>query len=267
MLLPLLLVLVVDCYYPINSIYPIEDFPIHGLNLLTGHTPGIRVYAFDTVEVEKPFAEDSHWMYYRHTHGPEPDVYESDTLTSEEKGTLNEAKNRLLHGDIDGNLESLEPAVRENPRNLLLLNELAHAYYQSGVNQANAFALYLRLLDRIQELYNAAYIYETPSGEMEAVVIDCRFDEAYLNLGVLYIDRGEYERGFFELVRALYAHTEMDTAFLETALVNLTKAYFGAKEYDHGRWLLGYTLRLFPECLLADGVDITGRRLKNVSSN
>jgi tetratricopeptide (TPR) repeat protein len=109
----------------------------------------------------------------------------------------------------------LEPLAAAEPTNPFILDLYARALFWTN-DRPRSFAVYR---DVVLMLDAAA---EAPA---EVVPIDGWFIDAYWKLGVLHLDRGEWQRAAFEISRAL-ASGLFDEKALDMALGYLTEAYF-----------------------------------------
>ena len=129
----------------------------------------------------------------------------------------------------------LEPLAADEPTNPFILDLYARALFWTD-DRPRSFDVYrdvVRLVDAAAE---------APAG---VVPIDRRFVDAYWKLGLLHLDRGEWERAAFEISRAL-ASGLFDQKALDMALSYLTEAYFHLDDTTVARYYGDETLRRNP---------------------
>jgi hypothetical protein len=129
----------------------------------------------------------------------------------------------------------LEPIAVDEPTNPFVLDLYARALFWMH-ERPRSFEVYR---DVVRMVDAAA---EAPAG---VVPIDGWFVDAYWKLGLLHLDRGEWERAAFEISRAL-ASGMFDAKALDMALGYLTEAYFHLGNAAVARYYGGEALRRSP---------------------
>ena len=129
----------------------------------------------------------------------------------------------------------LEPLAADEPGNPFILDLYARSLFWTP-ERPRSFEIYrdvVRIVDAAAE---------APAG---VIAIDRRFVDAYWKLGLLHLDRGEWERAAFEISRAL-ASGLFDRKALDLALGYLTEAYFHLGDTTVARYYGSETLRRNP---------------------
>lgn len=132
-------------------------------------------------------------------------------------------------------LSQIEPLYQDEPKNPFILEIYARTLFRTN-QRAQAFKLYRALIDMLDTEVTLP---------KETVPVDAWFIDAYWKLGILYLDRGEYENAAFEISRALAITFEQNPA-LEQALAYLCEAYFHLADYDASKYYANETLRINP---------------------
>ncbi len=143
----------------------------------------------------------------------------------------------------------LEAAVTNEPENPFVLNYYARALYRFDKN--SSFLFYnklINLLDNqkldenslelskndlsLSEIKNNKILEEIKELQLEMekinnnkIVIDFWFKEAYWKLGTLYLDRGDFLRGIYEISRSMVTSDEDDAQIREQGYSFLCESY------------------------------------------
>jgi tetratricopeptide (TPR) repeat protein len=126
----------------------------------------------------------------------------------------------------------LNPASRDEPDNVFILNELARALFRveesrkESIEKRQSFDMYRKLISLLDR-----QLCEAASGSGKRIVpVDMWFVEAYWKLGNLYMDRGEYEKAVYEITRGIIVGFKSlnlkEPTILDQAYSYLCEAYF-----------------------------------------
>lgn len=162
--------------------------------------------------------------------GPRP-----DRLSVRHHDAIAGAERLYERQEFDEVITVLEPITADEPTNPFVLDLYARALFWAE-QRPRSFAVYrdvVRLLDAAAE---------APAG---VVAVDARFIDAYWKLGILHLDRQEWQRAAFEISRVL-ATGAFEGRALEMALGYLTEAHFRLENYPAARYYANETLRRNP---------------------
>ena len=217
-----------------------------------------KTYLFpvhDVVPNDDPFSSEDHWPYFYHTHsGVDSITYIPDVLTDKQEEIIEYARELRENNNLQESINLLATALSKDSLNQHLLYEIGRMCYLADSLEAS-FKYYKRLFARIDELFAANIIGGHPGPEYHLAVMDSWYDEAYLALVIMHIQREEYEEGLYEIARGLTAHFRKDLAFLENALCYTAYAWFQLGNYEYGNKVGQYAVKLFPKNSVLQSID------------
>ena len=135
--------------------------------------------------------------------------------------------------------EILYPALRDEPENLFIMDELARTLFWIQEERSESFNLYKRLISSLDASFKE---------EREIVLVDMWFCEAYWKLGCLHLDRKEYEKAIFEITRGMTGMLieNPEQPGYEQALSYLCEAYHFLGNHTFAKYFACKTLEINP---------------------
>lgn len=146
---------------------------------------------------------------------------------------------RVLYNarDYDGAAALLVPAYTDERDNPFIANEYARTLFRIDSRRNESFEVYRRLVDQLDRQHGTSD---------RVVAVDAWFSEANWKLGNLYLDREQWDKAAFEIVRFLLTRADPQEPALEQAYTYLAEAFAHLGSNDLARWSAEQALRLNP---------------------
>ncbi|MBI4596742.1 MAG: tetratricopeptide repeat protein, partial [Candidatus Tectomicrobia bacterium] len=156
--------------------------------------------------------------------------------------TIRQAKDLYAERRYEEAAALLLMAIKDEPENLFIINDLARTLFWIGESRQVSFTLYKKLIGMLDA---------DRENERDIVVVDLWFFEAHWKLGCLYLDSKEYEKAVFELTRGMCGMSmfKNDPQFFpayEQVLSYLCEAYYFLRNYPFARYFAYQTLHSNP---------------------